>query len=257
MMRSISAVKKKENWIKAAALLFWLGVWQCVSMAIGQEILLVSPVSVVLRLLQLMGQRVFWDSVWFSFVRIVSGFLLALAAGTLSAVIAANLRAVRVLLAPLIATVKSTPVASFIILCLIWVNSRNLSVIIAFLMVFPVVYINMLQGIDSADRSLLEMADVFNIHGMRRALYIYIPQLMPYFLSACTVSLGLCWKSGVAAEVIGIPSGSIGEKLYQAKLFLATADLFAWTMTIILVSTLFERLFLLFVHRICRRIERM
>lgn len=257
MMRSISAVKQKQIGIQTAALLFWLVVWQGVSMAIGQEILLVSPVSVVLRLLELMGQRLFWDSVRFSFVRIVSGFLLALAAGTLFAVISANTRTVRILLSPLISTIKSTPVASFIILCLIWVDSQNLSVIIAFLMVFPVVYINMLQGINSADRQLLEMADIFHINGMRRALYIYIPQLMPYFLSACTVSLGLCWKSGVAAEVIGIPTGSIGEKLYQAKLFLATADLFAWTLTIILISTLFERLFLWLVGRVCHKIERM
>lgn len=257
MMRSITADKQKQIGKKAAALLFWLIVWQGISMAIGQEILLVSPVSVVVRLMELMGQTVFWQSVRFSFVRIVSGFLLALAAGTVSAVISANIRIVRILLSPLISTIKSTPVASFIILVLIWVDSQNLSVIIAFLMVFPVVYINMLQGIDSADRKLLEMADIFHIHGIRRALYIYTPQLIPYFLSACTVSLGLCWKSGVAAEVIGIPTGSIGEKLYQAKLFLATADLLAWTLTIILISTLFERLFLWLVRQLCRTLERM
>lgn len=257
MMRSISAADRKKAGIKTAALLFWLIVWQSVSMVIGQEILLVSPVSVVVRLAELMGTQNFWSSVWFSFIRIASGFFLALIAGTGSAVLSANLRTVRILLAPLVSAVKSTPVASFIILCLIWVDSRNLSVIIAFLMVYPVVYINMLQGIDSADRQLLEMADVFRIHGMRRVFYIYTPQMMPYFLSACTVSLGLCWKSGVAAEVIGIPSGSIGEKLYQAKLFLSTADLLAWTLTIILVSTLFERLFLFLVRKIFRRIERM
>ncbi len=257
MMHSISAADRKKAGIKIAALLFWLVVWQSVSMVIGQEILLVSPVSVVVRLAELAGTPDFWGSVWFSFIRIASGFFLALIVGTVSAVLSANLRTVRILLAPLVSAVKSTPVASFIILCLIWVDSRNLSVIIAFLMVYPVVYINMLQGIDSADRQLLEMADVFQIHGMHRVFYIYTPQMMPYFLSACTLSLGLCWKSGVAAEVIGIPSGSIGEKLYQAKLFLSTADLLAWTLTIILVSTLFERLFLFLVRKIFRRIERM
>lgn len=257
MMRSISAAERKKAGIKITALLFWLIVWQGVSMAIGQEILLVSPVSVVVRLVELAGTWNFWGTVWFSLMRIASGFLLALIAGTISAVLSANLGLVRILLAPLVSAVKSTPVASFIILCLIWADSRNLSIIISFLMVYPVVYINMLQGIDSADRQLLEMADVFQIHGMRRVFYIYTPQMMPHFLSACTVSLGLCWKSGISAEVIGIPSGSIGEKLYQSKLFLSTADLLAWTLTIILVSTLFERLFLLLVRKICRRIERM
>ena len=133
--------------------------------------------------------------------------------------------------------------ASFIILCLIWLNSSNLPIFIAFLMVLPVIYTNMLQGIKSTDKKLLEMAEVFSLKKLRRIKYIYMPQLRPYIQSACSISLGLCWKAGIAAEVIGIPEGSIGEALYQAKIYLNSRDLFAWTVVIIIISIVFEKFF--------------
>ena len=149
----------------------------------------------------------------------------------------------------------STPVASFIILCLIWIPSKNLSVFISFLMVLPVIYTNILEGIRQTDSKILEMAKVFQVNPERRIRYIYVSQVLPYFLSACRLSLGMCWKAGVAAEVIGVPSGSIGEKLYNAKIYLNTPDLFAWTIVIIVISFVFEKCFLGIVSRVVYIIE--
>ena len=195
------------------AVFFWITIWQFASMYLGQEILLASPVSVVRKLFELSFTGNFWQSVGFSFVRIVTGFLLAMFLGIFLAVLAYWSKTVEILIASVIAVVKSTPVASFIILCLIWIPSRNLSVFISFLMV------------------------------------------LPYFLSACRLSLGMCWKAGVAAEVIGVPSGSIGEKLYNAKIYLNTPDLFAWTIVIIVISFVFEKCFLGIVSRVVYMIE--
>ena len=195
------------------AVFFWITIWQFASMYLGQEILLASPVSVVRKLFELSFTGNFWQSVGFSFVHIVTGFLLAMFLGIFLAVLAYWSKTVEILIAPVIAVVKSTPVASFIILCLIWIPSRNLSVFISFLMV------------------------------------------LPYFLSACRLSLGMCWKAGVAAEVIGVPSGSIGEKLYNAKIYLNTPDLFAWTIVIIVISFVFEKCFLGIVSRVVYMIE--
>ena len=142
-------------------------------------------------------------------------------------------------------TIKSIPVASFIILALMWLRSAgNLAVFISFLMVLPVVYTNTRAGIRETDARLLEMAAVFRVPPAKRVRYLYVPAALPYFRSACTVGLGLCWKSGVAAEVIGITSGSIGEALYNAKIVFSTAELLAWTVVIVLLSLAFERLFL-------------
>ena len=140
--------------------------------------------------------------------------------------------------------VKATPVASFIILALLWVRSKNLSILISFLMVLPVVYSSILEGLSNLDWQLGEMARVFRIPWGRRVRCIWLPQIWPYLIQSCRVGLGICWKSGVAAEVIGLPSGSLGDALYQAKIYLQTDDLFAWTFVIVCASALFEQCFL-------------
>ena len=123
------------------------------------------------------------------------------------------------------------------------------------LLVSPVVYSNVLGGISSMDKKLTEMADVFEVPFPRRLRYLYLPQVAPFFRSAYAVGLGLCWKAGVAAEVIGLPDGSIGERLYEAKVYLNTPDLFAWTVVIVLVSLVFEKLFLFLLDRLVARLE--
>ena len=246
-----------KRFIRLWPVVTWLLIWQGLSAYIGHDILLVSPVSVVHRLSQLVREAGFWQSILFSLWHITAGFLLAAVLGVLFAALAARYECIESFLAPAILLFKATPVASFIILILIWVSSRNLSVLISFLMVLPIVYTNVLSGIRSADPKLLEVADVFRITKLRRIVYIYVSQVMPFFRSACIVGLGLCWKAGIAAEVIGIPKGSIGEKLYMAKIYLATPDLFAWTATIIIVSVLFERLFMLLIKLLINKIERL
>ena len=254
MKSSISSDKPKRT-LRLWSVAVWLLAWQGLSMYIGQGILLVSPVSVVLRLAQLMKEPGFWQSVLFSFSRITAGFLLATVSGVVFAAFAAIFRRVEEFLAPAILFIKSTPVASFTILVLIWVSSRNLSVVISYLMVLPIIYTNVLKGISSTDAKLLEMAKVFGIPRRRRIMYIYVSQVLPFFQSACLVGLGLCWKAGVAAEVIGIPKGSMGEKLYMAKIYFATPDLFAWTVTVIIVSLLFEKLFMFLVRCMISKLE--
>jgi len=254
-MNFISFIKLKRL-IQLWPVAVWLLIWHGLSVYIGHEILLVSPVSVLIRLSQLVQEAVFWQSILFSFQRISTGFLMATVLGVLFAALAANFRWIEKFLAPAILFFKATPVASFIILVLIWVSSKNLSVLISFLMVLPIVYTNVLNGIKSADSKLLEMAEVFGIPAYRRIMFIYVSQVLPFFQSACLVGLGLCWKAGIAAEVIGIPQGSIGEKLYMAKIYLAASDLFAWTLTIIIISIIFERLFMLLIRALINWIER-
>ena len=237
-------------------LIFWLLVWHMASIAIGHDILLVSPFDAGRRLIELAGNVEFWMSVGLSLSRIATGFASALAAGIVLAAASARLPFMRHLLAPLVATIKSVPVASFVILILIWVSSEHLSVAISFLMAFPIVYTTMLEGIEQTDRNLLEMADVFDIGPFNRLRFIYASQVLPYFQAACSLSLGMCWKAGIAAEVIGLPAMSIGEHLYEAKVYLATSDLFAWTLVIICISILGETLFSKLVAAVIDKIER-
>ncbi len=231
------------------AVAVWLLAWQLASMVLAAawphgRLLLASPLVSLRRLGELAATAAFWQAVGWSSLRILGGFLLSCAAAAVLAVPAARKAWVRELLAPPVAAVKATPVASFIILALVWLDSRRLPLFIAFLMVFPTVYLNLLEGIRQTDRKLLEMARVFRVPFGRQLRDIYLPQVLPYFRSAASLGLGLCWKAGVAAEVIGLPKGSMGERLYTAKVYFQTPDLFAWTAAIVAVSAVFERLFL-------------
>lgn len=251
---------KKPRTIRAWAVALWLVVWQLGSVILNRDsllTLLVSPVQVLVRVAQLSVTTDFWASIWFSLLRIAAGFFLAAGLGILLAMLSARFHRVKELLAPAMLAVKTIPVASFIILALILFSSRSLAALISFLMVLPIIYTNVLAGIEAADRQLLDMADVFQIPAGRRVRYIYLPQVMPFFRSGSTVALGLCWKSGIAAEVIGIPAGSIGEHLQQAKIYLDMPDLFAWTLVIVLVSLAFEKTVLALLARTAKRLERM
>ncbi|PHV70859.1 nitrate ABC transporter permease [Sporanaerobium hydrogeniformans] len=252
MLHSTTPNKKKGYFLLSSFI--WLFVWHLASIVIGKDILLVSPLVVLKTLFLLIKEVAFWTTISFSFTRIVGGFFLALLVGVSLAVLSSQFIFIRFLLNPLTAVISSTPIVSFIILALIWIPTRNLSLFIAFLMVLPIIYTNTLQGILNTDQKLLEMAEVFRIPLYRKIIYIYLPQVMPFFVSACSVGLGLCWKSGIAAEVIGLPTHSIGERLYEAKIYLSTSELFAWTFVIILISILFEKLFIYFLKKISERI---
>lgn len=242
--------------IRVLAVAFWIAVWQGVSLAVGSEILVASPARTFGALLSLLREGAFYRAVLGSLMRICAGFALALALGIALGALSFAVGWVRALLHPVVSVVKATPVASFVILALIWISSKNLSIFISFLMVFPIMYENMLAGLESADAKLLEMGQVFHLSRMARIRAIYLPAAYPFLLSAARLSLGMCWKSGIAAEVIGQPRQSIGAELNQAKLFFNTPDLFAWTVTIIVVSVVFERLVLCGIRALMRRWER-
>ena len=234
--------KDMKSWTKAAAICFWLLVWQGLSMLVDSNILLASPLTTLQALGRLAVTGEFWTAIGSSFLRIIGGFLLALFCGTVLAWFAYRSAWVRTLMEPPVRIIKATPVASFVIVVLLWVSSARLSVVIAFLIVFPVVYTNLLQGFLQTDGGLLEMSRIFRMRTGPKLRYIYLPAVRPYLLSAVSLGLGMCWKAGVAAEVIGLPAQSIGRNLYNAKLYLETPELFAWTVTIVAVSAGFEKL---------------
>ena len=241
---------------KLLAVIFALCLWQLAAMTIDSKILLVSPVEVAVRLTTIWQTEGFWASIWFSFYHIAGGFFLALFLGIVLAALAGRFRRIETLLWPFLVTIKTVPVASFVVICLIWLSAEKLSVFISFLIVLPVVYGNVLEGIKSEDKLMLEVGTVFRMPLLRRLLYIHLPQLKPFIMSACATALGMAWKAGVAAEIIGTPDGSIGKQLFYSKIYLDTDDLLCWTVIIVIVSVLFEKLFMLGLKALYGRLER-
>ena len=230
-----------KRWFRiGVTALFWLAVWQAAAVLLP-KLLFAGPVPTVRSLLSLLRNSEFWFSIAHSLGKIASGFLLAFSTGCLLAIACRRMPVLRMLLGPLIQVMKSLPVACFIVVALIWVRSEWISVLTAFFVVFPAVYINLGEGLQQTDQGMLEMAQLFHLTPAKRLRAVWLPACLPYLLSACRVSVGMALKAGVAGEIIGLPRWSIGEQLYLSKLYLNTADLFAWSLVIILLSLALER----------------
>lgn len=240
----------KEVLKKVGAALLALTFWEIAALLIHQRILLVTPVAVARRLCTIWRVEGFARAIWFSFYHIAGGFLLGLILGCLLAYLAAKHPVVETLLWPWMATIKSVPVASFVVICLIWLSARNLSVFISFLIVIPIIYQNVLEGLRAENREMQEVATVFQLPWRKRFRYIELPKLRLFLLSACRVTTGMAWKAGIAAEIIGVPNGSIGKMLYTAKIYLDTDDLLAWTVIIVVISVVAEKVFLAGLSRL-------
>ena len=224
---------------KCGILLFWVFLWYGLCLGVDNRILLASPLETARALAVLLGEGSFYATVGVSLLRIGAGFLLGLAAGLCLAACSRRFPLAEELLSPAVGLAKAVPVASFVVLMLVWWGSSFLAVGICFLVVAPHIYISTLEGLKSTDKKLLEMAEVFRLARRDRFFYIYRPGLKPFWRGSMKVTLGMCWKSGVAAEVMGIPDHSIGEQLYLSKVYLDTGGIFAWTVVIILLSFLF------------------
>lgn len=247
--------KINKQILRVGSILLAILVWQILAYAIGHELLLPSPIDVFKRIFQLFFEQDFFATVGFTFSRIAFGFFLGLLLGTIFALLAGRFRAVEILLWPYMITIKSIPVASFVVITLIWLSGSELAWFISCLMVFPIIYTNILEGIKSVDSKMLEMAEVFKMPFARCLRFIWIPAVEPFLVSGVRISLGLAWKSGVAAELIGYPEGSVGEALYYSKLFLDTSSLFAWTVVIVLISVCFEKIFMLLLKKLFKAVK--
>ncbi len=239
----------------AAAVAFWLALWQVVALAVGSSVLLVGPWQVLVRLAQLVPTLDFWTTVARTFASVTLGFVLAAVVGVLLAALSAASPWTRAFVAPLITTIRSTPVVAFIILVLIWADVAWLATIVSFLATLPIVHTTVLSGIGRRDQALLEMTTVFRVPRWRRVWAVDVPGVLPYFATACRTGVGYAWKSGIAAEVIGLPSGTVGERMYQGRLFLQTGDVLAWTVVVVLVAFVCEQLVLAGLSGLERRLS--
>lgn len=236
----IKSEKARKITKKIIAAVLWLAVWQLLYSAVRQEILIVSPACVLKRLVLLAQGTDFWLTVFYSMGRIILGFIIGMAAGSVLAVLTSVSDILYDVFHPILSIIKSTPVASFIILALVWIRTDNVPAFTASLIVLPVVWGNVSEGISKTDGNLLEMARMFCFGRVKTLFKVYFPSVMPYLTAACASGLGFAWKAGVAAEVLASLPFSIGGRIYDAKIYLDTADLFAWTAVVIFMSVLLE-----------------
>ena len=229
---------------KLFIILAWLGILEIAAMLVQNSILLVGPVEIARALVELLQTGNYYLICLMSLCRIMAGMLFAFLFGCVLGACMYRFPLFEEIISPVLAIMKSIPVASFVVLLLIWQGARNLSVFISFIVVFPNVCVSMKNGLKSVSIEKRELADVFHIKGLQKWLYIYRPAVIPYLISCMEISIGMSFKSGVAAEVIGMPDYSIGERIYVSKVYLDTAGLFAWTFSLIVLSFCVEKIIL-------------
>lgn len=222
--------------------IFWLAVWCAAAAVVGKELLIPSPLAVLRRLGELVITAHFWRSTAASLARIFFGAAAGVVLGTVLAVLTCRFTLADWLLSPAIRVIRSTPVASFIILVLLWVKTGRVPGVISALMVLPILWESVSAGIRSVDPQLLELARAYRFGRGKTMRYVYLPCVMPHFSAGVCTAIGLAWKSGVAAEVLCLPKAAIGTQVYYSKIYLETPSLFAWTAVVIVLSLLLEKL---------------
>lgn len=236
---------KGKRWLSlSASVAFWLLIWQGLAMLLREELLLPTPWTVAKTLWRMWGETAFWMAVGASLMRVALGFAAAVVLGVVLGILTARFRLLEVLFSPVLYGMRSIPVASFIILAYLWIQLPVLPGFIAAVMVLPLVWTNVNSGIRETDRRLLEMAQVYRFGRYKTLRYVWLPSVRPYFRAACVTGLGFAWKSGIAAEVICSPEIAIGTALKDAKTYLETPEVFAWTVTVVLLSVVLERVLL-------------
>ncbi|MHB8962136.1 MAG: ATP-binding cassette domain-containing protein [Saccharofermentanales bacterium] len=228
----------------------WLLIWQLVSLYVNKELFVPGPLQVLLRLSALVATTDFWRITLSTIVRITIGFSAGTLAGVAMAVLTSRFRLADAFFRPAQQVIKATPIASFIILALVWIKGGNIPSFISFLMVLPIVWANVSKGISQTDPALLEMGRVYRFSRTQTVRQIYVHSVMPYFAASATTSMGLAWKAGIAAEVLAVPQSAIGTAIYDSKIYLETVDLFAWSLVVILFSILLEKIITVLLRRV-------
>lgn len=238
-----SITKNRRRLYKIIALIFWIIVWEIIALVINKEIYLPTPYNTFKVLLEEIKTVMFWQTIFATIFRVAVGFVIACIVGILVGIVCGINHFMYEILNLIIVAVKSTPVMSFILIALVWFKSENVPIFICFLMCFPIIWTSVVGGIKHIDRRLIDMAYVYKVDKRYIIKDIYVPSIIPYITTAMITSLGLGWKVTVAAEVLSSPKFSIGTKLYNAKVYIESEQLFAWTIVVIVLSLMLEYIF--------------
>lgn len=229
-------------------ILFWLILWQISANLINDNILLPGPNLVIKSFFILITSQDTWVRLGLSLMKILVGFIFAVIFAIIFSYFSFKCKWLDELMILPMNFMKSVPVTSFVVILLIWTDSEILSIFISFILALPIIYQNLRTGFQNLDKKMMEMADIYHISEKNRICTIYYFQMKPQFTSSILTVSGMMIKAGIAAEIIGLPPKSIGESIFQAKLYLQMDLVFAWTILIVLTSVILEKFLKRMIH---------
>jgi NitT/TauT family transport system permease protein len=243
-------VKKKKIpllWTSAGMTSLLL-CWELGSRVVGSELIFPGPLPVLKQFLILIQTAHFFQSLIQSFLRVILGVVISVPLGVGIGIIAGLDKRGGAFFQPLFSAIAATPVMSVILIAFLALGSEQTPVFTAFLMVFPVMAANTVEGVRSVDPRLRELFQVYPLSRREQLRYLYIPGIMPFILGGLRSALSLCWKVVVAAEVLVQPLWALGTGMQRSKAQLETPELFAWTLATVLAAGLSQFLLTLLLQ---------
>jgi len=241
--------KKKRLLISSVSCIALVIVWEIASVALNASVILPSPFEVAASVVRLFASPAFLKNVGSTVLRAVFSFLIIFIAGSVAGTAAGLHPALDAVLSPFVTLLKATPVMSVILLAFIWFSTGAVPVFAAFLMAFPVMYVQVLNGSQRLDAKLMQMCSVYGITGRKYLLNFVIPSLVPSYVTGAKQSLSMIWKVVIAAEVLTVPSSGIGRSLQLSQVRLDTASVFAWTIIAVVLTFAGDSLFNLIIRK--------
>ncbi|MDR0624814.1 MAG: ABC transporter permease subunit [Treponema sp.] len=252
-------MRKKAGGSPAAFPWFFLGVvvflaiWEAAARYVGGALLLPGPLLVLKKFFLLVPTRRFLAALGQSCIRVILGVFIAAPLGIAAGIASGLNRRVYSMLGPLFSVISATPVMSVILIAFLWFGQERTPVFTAFLMVFPVMAANTIEGIKSVDPGLGELFQVYRVPAGKKLVSLYLPSILPFILGGLRSGLSLCWKVVVAAEVLVQPFRALGTGMQNAKAQLETAELFAWTAGTVCAAALSQGILTLIIAGLKRR----
>ena len=223
-----------------SSVFLWLAIWEAASYFFGKTFLFPGAIETFITLTKLALKLDFWKTIFFSILRIFSGLILGIIFGIIAVILCKFIPVLNTFISIGMTVIKSTPVAAVIIILWMFINSSVLPIVIALLMVCPLIWQNLTDGFNSIDKDLIEVTQIYNFSKIKKFKYLIFPSLLKYFIPAVLTSVGLAWKSGIAAEIISYANLSIGKYIYDAKWAFEGNIMLAWTLTVVIISLVFE-----------------
>lgn len=241
-MLSTMKNKLKDFSVSVFSVFVWIAVWQIAAVIIDHPYFLPSVSDTFSALIVLMQRAEFYQTVFLTIFRVLLGLLIGVLLGVSLAILSHHIKFIRILLTPLVSVIKATPVASFIVLLWILLSADAIAVVVAVMMVMPIIWQNILDAYASIDKETEEMCQAYEFSKMKKFKLLTLPTLLKFFIPSLITSIGLAWKSEIAAEIIAYTTNSIGKYINDAKYNLHTSEVFAWTLVVIILSIIFENL---------------
>ncbi len=225
-----------------SGIFFILLIWKAAALGVGSPFLMPPPETAFRRLFEMVPDPGFWRARGATSLRSLYGFCICFSSGVLVGAAAGLFLPFRRLVKPLLSVLRAVPVMSVILLGMLWFVTDLVPVFVTFLMVFPLVCANVLEGVMQIDQRLLEMGKVYRLTSAQRLTHIVFPSLIPFLFAAANAGVGMAWKVTIAAEVLCQPRNAVGTGIQYAQLNLEIPEVMAWTAAAVILSGASETL---------------